>query len=67
MVYTIVLNASYEIKSYLLLNDFMFSCCFHELSNIFLVSRVDVMDVNRGRGKGGVQISNVESTLSVAQ
>ena len=63
----ILYYASYEVKSCLLLNDFMFSCCFHEFSNIFLLSRVDVMDINRGRGEGGVQISNVESTLSVAQ
>ena len=62
MVYTVVLNALYEIKSCLLLNDFMFSCCFHVFLNNFFVPLVDV-----NRGGVGVQISNVESTLSVAQ
>ena len=28
MIFTVVLYASYEIKSCLLLNDFVFSCCF---------------------------------------
>ena len=42
MVYTVVLNASYEIKSCLLLNDFIFSCCFHVFLNNFFVPRVDV-------------------------
>ena len=38
MVYTVVLNASYEIKSCLLLNDFMFSCYF----NVIFLPRVNV-------------------------
>ena len=37
MVYTVVLNASYEIKSCLLLNDFTFSCCFHVFLNKFFL------------------------------
>ena len=49
-------------KSCLLLNDFMFSCCFCVFLNNFFVPLVDV-----NRGGVGVQISNVESTLSVAQ
>ena len=36
MVYALVSNASYEIRSCLLLNDYMFSCCFHVFLNIFL-------------------------------
>ena len=51
MVYTAVLNASYEIKSCLLLNNFMFSCCFHVFLNSFFVPRVDVN--RRGEGAGG--------------
>ena len=39
MVYTVVLNASYEIKSCLLLNDFMLSCFFHVCLNNFFVPR----------------------------
>ena len=62
MVYTVVLNASYEVKSCLLLNDFMFSCCFYEFSNNFLGPRVDV-----NRGGLEVQVSNIESMLSMAQ
>ena len=50
MVYTAVLNASYEIKSCLLLSDFIFSCCFHVILNNFFVPRVDV---NREREGGG--------------
>ena len=38
MVYTAVLNASYEIKSCLLLNDFMFLCCFHVFLNNFFTT-----------------------------
>ena len=41
MVCTVVLNASHETKSCLLLNDFLFSCCFH-------VFFVPLVDVNRG-------------------
>ena len=49
MIYTAVLNASFEIKNYLLLNDFMFSCCFDVFLNNFFVPRVDV---NKGDGGG---------------
>ena len=56
MVYTVVLNASYKIKSCLLLNDFMFSCCFHVCLNNFFCAT--------GGIRGGFQISNVESTLA---
>ena len=41
LVFT-VLNASYEIRSCLLLNDFMFSCFFHIFLNNFFVPWVDV-------------------------
>ena len=46
----LVLNASYEItSSLLLLNDFIFSCCFHViLSSVF----VPQVDVNRAGGGG---------------
>ena len=64
MIYTVVLNASYEIKSCLLLNDFMFPCCFCVFLNNFFVPQVDV---NRIEGGWGVQISNIESMLSMAQ
>ena len=37
MIDTVVLNASYEIKSSLLLNDLMFSCSFHIFLNNFFV------------------------------
>ena len=63
MVYTVVLNASYEIESYLL-NDFMFSCCFHVFLNIFLCHG---WTLTKGWVGVEVQISNVESTLNVAQ
>ena len=53
MVYTVVLNASYEVRSCLLLNDFMLSCRFHVFLNNLFLPRVD-------------NISNVEPTLSVA-
>ena len=45
-----ILNASYEItSSLLLLNDFIFSCCFHViLSSVF----VPQADVNRAGGGG---------------
>ena len=56
---TLVLNASYEIKNCLLLNDLLFLCCFHVF---FFVPQVDV-----NRGGVGVQISNAESMLNVAQ
>ena len=46
----------------LLLNGFTFSCCFHVFLKNFFMPRVDV-----NREGMGVQISNVESTLSVAQ
>ena len=62
MIYAVVLNASYEIRSCLLLNDFMFSYCFHVLFDNFFVPRVDV-----NRGWVGVQYFNVKSTFSVAQ
>ena len=45
----VVLNASYEIKSCLLLNNLTFSCCLHVFLNNFLVPRVDV---NRALPKG---------------
>ena len=61
MVYTVVLDVSYEIKICLSLNDFMFSCSFHVFLNNFFVPRVD------DNKRGGFQISNVESTLSEAQ
>ena len=51
-----------EIKSCLLLNDLTFSCCLHVFLNNFFVPWVDV----KQRGVG-VQISNVESTLHMAQ
>ena len=51
MVYTAVLNASHEIKSCPLLNDFMLSCCFHVFLNNFFVVQVDF---NREGGDGGV-------------
>ena len=53
MVYTVVLNASYEIKSCLLLNNFMFSCWFHVFLNNFFLSRVDVNRGVKGGGGGG--------------
>ena len=46
----------------LLLNGFIFSCCFHVFLKNFFMPRVDI-----NREGMGVQISNVESTLSVAQ
>ena len=45
----VVLNASYEIKSCLLLNNSTFSCCLHVFLNNFLVPRVEV---NRGVLRG---------------
>ena len=56
---TLVLNASYEIKNCLLLNDLLFLCCFHVF---FFVPQVDV-----NRGGVGVQISNIKLILNVAQ
>ena len=59
--FTVVLNASYEVKSCLVkwFNVFMLlSCIFKQ----FFVPRVDV-----NRGWTGVQISNVELTLSMVQ
>ena len=50
-----VYNASYEIKSCLLLKDFMFSCCFRLFLNNFYVPLVNV-----NRGAVGAQISNVD-------
>ena len=51
----VVYNASYKIKSCLLLKEFMFSCCFHLFLNNFFVPPVDV-----NRGTVGVQVSNVD-------
>ena len=62
MVYNVVLNASYEVRSCLLLNGFMFPCCFHTFLNNFFVPQVDA-----NRRWVGVEISNVQSKLSMAQ
>ena len=65
MVYSVVLNASYEIKNCLLVNDFMFSSCFHVVFNNFLFHG---WTLTEGAGEEwGSQLSNAESTLSVAQ
>ena len=50
MFYTVVLNASYEIKICLLLNDFTFPCCFHVFLNNFFVSQVDVTEGGISKG-----------------
>ena len=42
MLYAVILNASYEIKSCLSINDFMFSCYFHVFLDNFFVPRVNV-------------------------
>ena len=42
MFYTVVLNALYEIESCLLLNDVMFSSCFHVFLNYLFVPQEDV-------------------------
>ena len=49
----IILNASYEIRSCLLLNNFMFSCCFHVFLNNFFVPWVD-----DNRGGWGVDFAS---------
>ena len=51
----VVYNVSHEIKSCLLLKDFMFSCCFHLFLNNFFVPSVGV-----NGGAVRVQISNVD-------
>ena len=58
--FSVVLNASYEIQTCLLLNDFI--SCYHVAFMYYFVPRVDV-----NRAGVGVPISNAESTLSVAQ
>ena len=66
MVYTVVLNASYEIKSCALLSDFMFSCCFH-VNFFFFLNNFFCTTGRRQEGGVSVQISNVESALSMGQ
>ena len=59
IVCTAVLNASYEIKSFVFSNNFMFSCCsFHVILNNFLCAMHGWTLTEDGGG--GVQISNVE-------
>ena len=67
MVYTVISKCfiSYEI-SCLLLSDFMFSCFFHVFLNNFLCYGWTFNGGGVGQG-AGVQISNIESMLSVAQ
>ena len=61
MVYTIALNASYEIKSCLLLNDLMLLSCIY----FFLIGGW-MSTKGSGGGDGGPN-SNFELTISVAK
>ena len=45
LVYTIVLNAPYEIRSCLLLNDFMFSCCLLSCIFVFISNAESTLNV----------------------